>query len=615
MKRSIHFACHGVVNGLVRWARSAGAASLPVALLVGCATGERPLRTPDVTDAVRSELSQPAPPKPAAALPTQVADALAEPAPKAAPAAAEPRLDLLVNDAQAREVFLAIVADTRYSMLMHPDVAGKLSVTLRGVTVTEALEAIRDVYGYDFKIEGRRITVYAPTLQTRVFTINYPHAQRLGTTELRVSSGSLNTPTGQTGSGAAAAGSGTGAASGTAGASVQTVDGSRLQTNSRTDFWAELSDAVKGMLGNAQGRSVIVSPQAGIMAVRAMPDELRQVAQFLKAAQGAVERQVMLEAKIVEVELRDGYQSGIDWSALRNAGRYTGVAGTVSGTTTNNVLMNGVRDNVPGFPTGAAAALSDALSLPIGTGGLFGLALATDGFQAVLGFLETRGDVQILSSPRIATLNNQKALLKVGTDDFYVTNVSGGSAATSSSSSSSSSTQPTLPTVTLTQFFSGIALDVTPQIDDGNTITLHVRPSVTSVTEKTKQIDLGAVGNYKLPLASSSVNESDTMVRIQDGQIVAIGGLMQLESSRKSSGLPGATEVPFWSSIVGNKANSGRKREVVVLIKPTIIRTAEDWEAQTRRTRSALDDMEANRARVIRMDGSVYQTEPVRQSP
>ncbi len=619
MNCSIHSACHGVTHRSLYWARGAGAAGLLVALLAGCATAERPLRTPDVTDAVRSELSQAPAAKPAAPVPTQVVDALAEPAPKAAPAAAEPRLDLLVNDAQAREVFLAIVADTRYSMLMHPDVSGKLSVTLRGVTVPEALEAIRDVYGYDFKIEGRRITVYAPTLQTRIFTINYPHAQRLGTTELRVASGSLNTPNSPSGTSGATtpvptSAAGSTGAPGTPGTSAQTVDGSRLQTNSRTDFWAELSDAVKGMLGGGQGRSVIVSPQAGIMAVRAMPDELRQVAQFLKAAQGAVERQVMLEAKIVEVELRDGYQSGIDWSALRNAGRYTGVAGTVSGTTNNNVLMNGVRDNVPGFPTGVAAAISDALSLPVGTGGLFGLALATDGFQAVLGFLETRGDVQILSSPRIATMNNQKALLKVGTDDFYVTNVSGGTAATSSSSSSSS-TQPTMPTVTLTQFFSGIALDVTPQIDDGNTITLHVRPSVTSVTEKTKQIDLGAVGNYKLPLASSSVNESDTMVRIQDGQIVAIGGLMQLQSSRQSSGLPGATEVPFWSSIVGNKTNSGRKKEVVVLIKPTIIRTAEDWEAQTRRTSSALNDMDASRARVIRMDGKVYQTEPVRPVP
>jgi MSHA biogenesis protein MshL len=575
-------------------------ALLAASLLSGCAA-DRPLRTPDVTETVRTELAAPVP-KAAVAVPTQVSDALAEPVPKAPAVAAEPRLDLLVNNAQAREVFLAIVADTRYSMLMHPDVAGTLSVTLRGVTVTEALEAIRDVYGYDFKIEGRRITVYAPTLQTRVFTINYPHALRVGTSELRVSSGSSG-GSGNTGGNASAS------TASPAGGTSQPIENSRVSTNSRTDFWAELSDAVKGMLGGGAGRNVIVSPQAGIMAVRAMPDELRQVAQFLKAAQVAVERQVMLEAKIVEVELRDGFQSGIDWSALRNAGNKTGVMGTVGGGTSNNVLINGVTNNVPGFPTGAAAVLADTQSLPGAGGGLFGLALATDGFQAVLGFLETRGDIQILSSPRIATLNNQKALLKVGTDEFFVTNVSGGTASTASTSTTSS-TAPTLPTVTLTQFFSGIALDVTPQIDDGNNITLHVRPSVTNVTEKTKQIDLGSIGNYKLPLASSSVNESDTMVRIQDGNIVAIGGLMQLESSRKSSGLPGTSDVPFLSSILGNKINSGRKKELVVLIKPTIIRNADDWDAQTRRTRAALDDMDATRARVIRMDGSVYNVEP-----
>lgn len=593
-------------------------ALLLAGLLAGCAA-DRPLRTPDVSEAVRAELAATAPKSPVA-VPARVSDALAEPAPRPVAAPPEPRLDLLVNNAQAREVFLAIVSDTRYSMLMHPDVSGTLSVTLRGVTVTEALEAIRDVYGYDFKIEGRRIVVYAPTLQTRVFTINYPHALRVGNSELRVTSGStVNNNNGSNGgagaggsSGSGASGSGASGGGGSPGGSSQQLMNSRVTTSSQTDFWTELSDAVKGMLGNGTGRSVITSPQAGIIAVRAMPDELRQVSQFLKAAQIAVERQVMLEAKIVEVELRDGFQSGIDWSALRNSGRYTGVMGSVGGGTANNVLINGVTGNVPGFPTGTPPALSDTVSLPIGTGGLFGLALATDGFQAVLGFLETRGDIQILSNPRIATMNNQKALLKVGTDDFFVTSVTGGSAGTAATAGSAG-TPATAPTLGLTQFFSGIALDVTPQIDEGNNITLHVRPSVTTVTEKTKQVDLGTIGNYRLPLASSAVNESDTMVRIQDGNIVAIGGLMQMESNRTASGMPGTSDVPFLASILGNKANSGRKKELVVLIKPTIIRNAEDWEAQTRRTRAALDDMDASRARVIRMDGAAYNVEPARK--
>ena len=557
-------------------------------LLSGC-TSDRPLRTPDVGTAIRNELP-PAPVPAAVVVPTRISDALAEPAPPVVQARPEPKLDLLVNNASAREVFLAIVADTRYSMLMHPDVTGNLSVTLRGVTVAEALEAIRDVYGYDFKMEGRRITVFAPTLQTRIFTVNYPNSQRTGNSELRVASGT--TQPGSTSSNSSTSG---------AGASQQ-GEGSRVATSSKTDLWTELAAAVRSLVGGGDNRTVTISPQAGIMAVRAMPDELRRVDAFLKAAQIAVERQVMLEAKIVEVELRDGFQSGIDWSAINNGPGISAV-GVLSGNSTSNTLVSGVRPGLPGFAAGTTSLLADGLALPGATSGLFGLALARNGFQAVLGFLETQGDVQILSSPRIATLNNQKAVLKVGSEDFFVTGVSSTSNTSTNSNANNSGT--TAPTLTLTQFFSGISLDVTPQIDDGSNIVLHVHPSVTTVTERSKQVDLGSQGNYRLPLASSSINESDTLVRVQDGTIVAIGGLMQIESTRRASGLPGTNDVALLGTLFGNRANSGRKKEVVVLIKPTIIRTAQDWAAQTQRTRAALDDMDAARARVIRIDGSV----------
>ncbi|MEO3693808.1 type II secretion system protein GspD, partial [Roseateles paludis] len=154
-----------------------------------------------------------------------------------------------------------------------------------------------------------------------------------------------------------------------------------------------------------------------------------------------------------------------------------------------------------------------------------------------------------------------------------------------------------------TPFFSGIALDVTPQIDAADTITLHIHPSVTSVTEKVKQVDLGTIGNYRLPLASSSVNETDTVVRIPDGQIVAIGGLMQTESSQRGSGVPGTSNIPLLSSLLGNRASSGRKREIVVLIKPSIIRSAEDWEQHNRAVADSLADSEGKR-RVITLSGA-----------
>ena len=570
-----------------------------VLLLCGCAV-DRPLRTPEVSAMVQAELSRPGAPKPVV-VPARISEALAEPAPAAVAAAPEPRLDLLVNNAQAREVFLAIVADTRYSMLMHPDVSGTLSVTLRGVTVTEALEAIRDVYGYDFKIEGRRITVFAPSLQTRMFTINYPNSQRRGSSDLQVSSGGATAPSSTSGANGNNGATGTPSAPASSTGSTssgQQPQSSHVSTNSATNLWTELTDAVRVLVGNGPGRSVVASPQAGIMAVRAMPEELRQVDKFLKAAQIAVERQVMLEAKIVEVELSDGYQSGVNWAALATAGNSALAAG---------VIGSGVVSKNPFLQSGVAVPGAVPIPSVQTGGGLFGLALSTSRFAAVLGFLETQGDVQTLSSPRIATLNNQKAVLKVGSDDYFVTNVSGGSTTAATVGTTASTT---LPTLTLTSFFSGIALDVTPQIDDGNSIMLHVHPAVTVVTERSKQIDLGSIGSFRLPLASSAVNESDTMVRVQDGSIVAIGGLMQLESSRNASGLPGTTGIQFLSSLLGNRATIGRKKELVVLIKPTIIRSAQDWEQQNRMVRSALDDMDTVRSRVIRLDGTVEITKP-----
>ncbi|MFN7713176.1 MAG: secretin N-terminal domain-containing protein [Curvibacter sp.] len=589
-------------TNLVRWPQQQRCLTgllLALGLLAGCA--ERPRRTPDMAEAIRTEIAA----KPAIAtggVPSRVSEALAEPAPAAVPVPPEPRLDLLVNNASAREVFLALVADTRYSMLMHPDVTGSISVTLRGVTVKEALEAIRDVYGYDFRLDGRRITVYAPSLQTRIFTLNYPHSQRVGRSEVRVSSGTAPFNSGVIGGVATTAAV---PATGTTAAAAQPQqrqgESSRISTDSRSDFWAELSDAVRGLVGRGEGRNVVISPQAGIMAVRAMPDELRQVERFLKAAQVAAERQVMLEAKIVEVELREGQQSGVNWGAFGTAGSNNAGAITVlgSGVTSTNRTGNAA------LSSGVVASGVTPVPIPSVSagGGIFGLALATSQFGIVMGFLETQGDVQTLSSPRVATLNNQKAVLKVGSDDYFVTNVTGGTTTSSVVAGVAGST--TLPTLTLTPFFSGIALDVTPQIDDGNSIMLHIHPSVTSVVEKTKEVDLGDIGTYRLPLASSSVNETDTMVRLQDGNIVAIGGLMQQSASRSASGVPGTTGAgnPF-GFLLGNRANSARKKEVVVLIKPTIIRSPQDWELITERSRAALEDIETSRRKVIRIDGS-----------
>ncbi|NDY89875.1 pilus (MSHA type) biogenesis protein MshL [Ideonella livida] len=517
-----------------------------------------------------------------APVPARVASATtAPPAPAAPP---EPRFDLIVNQANARDVFLALVAESpQYNLMVHPDLGGQLSLTLRRVTLREALEAIREVHGYDFRFEGRRITVLPPQLQTRVFTVNYLHSQRKGRSEVRVSSGAAPT---------AAPG-----AAGSTNAMVQ-PESSALSTEVRADLWAELDTAVKALVGRDGGRSVIVSPHTGLIAVRAMPEELRQIEQLLRATRLAIQRQVMLDVKIVQVELSESFQSGIDWSLLKG----NAALGSLGGSGQNALLANDA--GLPVLPAGTVAG--SALGLPGAGGGLFGLSIGTTAFQSVLGFLETQGEVQTLSSPRLATLNNQKAVLKVGTDDYFVTNVSGGTVNNNAGGGTNNST--TLPTLTLTPFFSGVALDVTPQIDEGHMITLHVHPSVSTVSERSKQVDLGALGSYKLPLASSSINETDTVVRIPDGQIVAIGGLMEQSASRQTSGLPGSSRSALGATVLGNRGNSARKKELVVLIRPSIIRSEEDWQAQTDAAWQALQQQAPTK--VIRLEGAASPLAP-----
>jgi len=477
----------------------------------------------------------------------------------------EARFDLSIVNAPAAQVFMAIVSGTRYNMLVGPEVAGAITINLKDVTVREALESIRELYGYEFTIRGNRITIQPNTLQTRVFQVNYLASRRQGATELRVTSSSIS------GSGptTTAAPPITGvtpvpAASGSGTAANNTLT-SRVQTNTDTDFWRDLQSALSTIV-TGEGRNVVVNSMSGVVVVRAFPGELRAVDQYLKATQVMVERQVMLEAKIIEVSLKREFQTGINWSTFHgnnNRGSF-GVLqpGTTLGPTGTSMSGSGLTTALPGLAgTMAATALGN---------GFIGLAFQSANFAALLNFLETQGQVSVLSSPRIATLNNQKAVLKVGTDELFVTNV------TSTTTSTTAGTTST-PSVTLQPYFSGISLDVTPQIDDEGNIILHVHPAISTVAEKEKIVDLGQMGTFKLPLATSSVNETDSIVRVLDGNIVAIGGLMTQGYSSDNSGLPGTVNSPA-GVLAGQRGSALSKRELVILLKPTIIQDDRSWQ-------------------------------------
>ena len=545
----------------------------------------QPAAAPAVDDAVAKALLPPA-------------SALANQLPKARPALEE-RFNVSFNNVPAQQFFRSIVAGTRYNMLVHPDVSGSISANLKDVTLPETLEAVKEMYGYDYRIDGTRITIRPLTMQTRMFQVNYLTAQRRGTSNLRVSStsvadagrGGINGNNQNNNQNIQNNGNQPNNGNNQNGGNFVQLESTDVNTTSMNDFWADLKAAVEAIVGPKEGgRSVVISPQSGVVVIRAMPDELRNVDMYLKATQLSVDRQVILEAKILEVELNDRFQSGINWASFASfrgshANRVS--AGMISpGANLAPLPFEGGQPAVIANGNGLEASTGFSLSqAATAAGSLFGFAFQTNNFAALISFLESQGTVHVLSSPRVAAMNNQKAVLKIGTDEFFVTGVT--------TTTNSTTTGNTItPSVTLQPFFSGVVLDVTPQIDDKGNILLHVHPSVSQVTTVNKGVNLGTAGTLNLPLAASSTSELDSIVRGQNGRVVAIGGLMRQASTGETDQLPGADKVPVLGALFRNKNRVNQKRELVVLIKPTIVEGANDWSQDLLDTTRRIDSLD-----------------------
>jgi MSHA biogenesis protein MshL len=525
--------------------------------LAGCAT-DRGVATKDAITSAMQEAVQPA---------AQVTApfAVTPPTQPAAPPAAEERFDVNVVDADAREFFMGLVKGTDRNLIVHPDVAGRITLTLKQVTLPEVLDTVRDVYGYDYRRSAGGYIVLPATLQTRVFEVDYLNLVRGGMSRTRVSSGEVTSA--RSSRSGAQNDSGNGVVSSDADANdrrgTQTT-GSVIDTVSSADFWKELETTLSAILGKSEGRQVVVNAQSGVVFARGMPDELRAVADYLQRIHAAAKRQVVLEAKIIEVTLNDGFQAGVNWAAVKqraNGDVLTGGNLSGGGNIDRNPPLGGDPLTVgPGNPVREFASET--------VGAAFALALDIGDFNAYVELLEQQGQTRVLSSPRVATLNNQKAVIKAGTDEFFVTDVRSntvtGTAATTSRD------------VTLTPFFSGIALDVTPQISANGEVILHIHPTVSDVTDQTKELTVSGQTDA-LPLAFSEVRESDSVVRAKSGQIIAIGGLMRNAAHKLEFSTPWFGRIPGLKRLFGSSRELETKTELVILLRPIVVDDDDDW--------------------------------------
>ena len=527
------------------------------ALLAACASNRGLMTQESIEEAVNMAVD-----------PT-IADQFAIPLPMPAPPAAEPveRFDIDVMEVAAEDLFMSLVEGTDENLIVHPDVSGQVSLSLKQVSVVEVLDTMRDVYGYDYRRNAAGFIVLPATLQGRVFEIDYLNLTREGRSRTRVSSGQVSQiPAANAMQRNAAGGFGALPAGGLQNQNQQQgqLTGSIIETENTSDFWDELGDTLRQILGEAEGRQIVVNPQSGVIFARGMPEELRAVGDYLDRIHDAARRQVVLEAKIIEVTLDDGFQAGVNWAAVQvNSDGDTFSGGQLSGGPELGTATTAGGDNLtigPGNP------VTEFLSQSIG--GAFALAFDTGDFNAFVELLESQGETRVLSSPRIATLNNQKAVIKAGTDEFFVTDIASntvtGTAATTSRD------------VTLTPFFSGIALDVTPQISADGEVILHIHPTVSEVTDQTKALTVSGETD-ELPLAFSEIRESDSIVKARSGQIIAIGGLMRNSSRRQEFSTPGLGRIPGLRRLFGSTREVETKTELVILLRPIVVDDDEDW--------------------------------------
>ena len=475
---------------------------------------------------------------------------------------AERRFDVSANEVDARVFFPSLVKDTPLSVAVHPDVQGKISLSLKAVTLSEAIQVVEDIYGYEVNREGRILRVFPSGMRTETFPLNYIYMQREGLSLTSVSSGRISDQNNNSSNGSNNSNSNSSNSSSNSNSSngnsnsSDNTNGTFIRSTTKTDFWGELQATLMSIMGETGGgRQVVVTPQAGLVTVRAFPDELRQIRSFLQIAESHLQRQVILEAKIIEVTLSDGYQQGIQWE---------------------NVLGHAGSTNID-FSTSAGQGLSNAITSAIG--GVTSINFTGSDFSTIINLLDTQGDVDVLSSPRVTASNNQKAVIKVGNDECFVTDVS--------STTVAGTTPVTTPQVELTPFFSGIALDVTPQIDEYGNVILHVHPSVIDVTSQTKEIKISD-STLELPLAQSEIRESDTVIRAASGDVVVIGGLMKSENIETVSKVPLLGDIPFLGEAFTSRTKSKKKTELIIMLKPTVV-GGDTWKDELKRSQDLIE--------------------------
>ena len=494
----------------------------------------------------------------------------------------EERFNIVANRENAQNFFANVVAGTDFGVAVSPELEGEISLSLPNVTIDDVMQAVQQTYGYQISRRGNIYHVQPGGLQTRLFTVDYLNVSRTGTSSVQVSSsgqsggqsGGNNNNNGNSGNqsggfsnGSSSGGNQSGGQAGGATGGLGNTgggQGGQVSTQTESNFWEDFEEVIAALVGtsvrrdddsganaggggilsglsaarsssgNSDGKSVVVQPQVGLVMVTAYPHELDRVAQYIERAQNILSREVTIQVQFLEVILNKGFQSAIDFDTF-------GPGGAVNGDNTVTAAYGSAGDFTI---SGNSSPLSIVTNF-------------TD-FDAVFKILESRGTTQVLSSPSLKVLNNQKAVFQDGDEEYFQTGASSTTIAGGNNTTTNAS-------ASLASFFSGISMDITPQISADGKITLHVHPTISTVVEQSKTIS-----GEQIPLARTSVRELDSVIRGEDGKIVVLGGLAYERSTDDLAGIPFANDIPVVGAAFDQRRRSTVKSEFIILLRPMI---------------------------------------------
>ena len=536
-------------------------------------------------------------------------------APPVKPKSQEQTYSIVVSDVPVKEILFALARESKMNVDIHPAIHGNATLNAVNQTLPTILERLSKQVDLRYSIEGNMVSITPDLPVLRTYKVNYVNMDRDAAATLGVGS---------------EISSGMGVAS-SHGASQSTTT---ISSKSRVNFWELLGENIRNILkstksqaANAEDRTmhaeavrlamedrikqveaashagagaeklfqeafrsqpaapaetkddVIINPIAGSVTVMATGRQQAYVQQYLDGVMASVQRQVLIEATIVEVALNDTFKTGVDWSRLGSDGGLKGFTFRQNLTGTANLLQ----------PVNAVGAGATLLSTPGFILGYNNASSPLGNIAASLSWLQTFGDTKVLSSPKIMAINNQSALLKVVDNVVYfkveVTPATLGS--------SGAVISPATYTTTPQNVSVGVVMSVTPQINENGNVSLNVRPTISRIIDFVSDPNpqLAAAGVVNL-VPQIQVREMESVLQVDSGQTVVLGGLMQDEVKNLDKHLPGLAQLPLIGKLFQASDDTRKKTELVIFLRPTIIRNASLASAELKSFRQFLPEQE-----------------------